>query len=114
MFHIVTVATTIVLLAAVVAARLRRPQDGWRIRHLRLAQLSYLMLVLTFVAQFFDRLPLPGAALNAIVFLQVPMILGFALIVRSERRYMKRRWPERRLDSGPLRGNPAEAADRPA
>lgn len=30
------------------------------------------MLVLTFVAQFFDRLPLPSAALNAIVFSRSP------------------------------------------
>lgn len=71
-FHVVTIATTIVLVAAVVAARLRRPQGGWRSRHLRLARLSYLMLVLTFVAQFFDRLPLPSAALNAIVFSRSP------------------------------------------
>jgi hypothetical protein len=32
-------------------------------------QLSYVMLVLTGVAQFFDHLPLPSEALNAIVFL---------------------------------------------
>ncbi|MBA2414838.1 MAG: hypothetical protein H0V64_02865 [Geodermatophilaceae bacterium] len=50
--------------------------------HLILMQISYLMLVLTGVA-----LPLPNDALNAIVFLQVPAVVGFVVILRSARRY---------------------------
>jgi hypothetical protein len=35
---------------------------------------------------FFDALPLPHPALNAIVFLQAPTVIGFVLIVRAGRR----------------------------
>lgn len=83
-FHVVSVLTLVVLAVGVVVARRRRP--SWRRRHAVFLPVSYLMLVVTGTAQFFDRLPLPNEALNAIVFLQVPSVLGFAAIIRSARR----------------------------
>lgn len=45
------------------------------------------MLVVTGIAQFFDRLPLDNDALNAIVCLQVPGAAGVVAIVVSARRH---------------------------
>lgn len=89
-FHAVTiVASALVAAGWILARRMRRAPDPDTLRwHLRLMQMSYLVLVVTFVAQFFDRLPLPSPALNAIDFLQLPAITGFVLIVRSERRHL--------------------------
>lgn len=86
-FHVISVLVLVVLAAGVAQPLRRRHRPGWMFWHLTLMQISYLMLVLTGVAQFFDRLPLPNDALNAIVFLQVPAVVGFVVILRSARRY---------------------------
>jgi hypothetical protein len=52
-------------------------------------QATLLVLIVTGTAQFFDRLPLPNDALNAIVFLQVPLIIGIMSIVRSSRKAVR-------------------------
>ena len=44
---------------------------------------SALMTVITGIAQLFDRLPFNSEALNAIVFLQLPSIVGFAFVWRA-------------------------------
>lgn len=98
-FHLVSVLTLAVVTFGL-AQPLRRHRSDWMVRHLLAMQVSYLMLVVTGIAQFFDRLPLPNDALNAIVFLQLPSIVGFVLIVRSSRRH-PRDLPLA-SDSGPL------------
>lgn len=44
---------------------------------------SILVTVVTGIAQFFDRLPFASGAVNAIVFLQIPQVVGFILIWRA-------------------------------
>ena len=86
-FHGVSTASTAVLLAGLsLPVSLRHRVADWTAWHLRLMLTSYLMLVVTMAAQFFDELPLPHPALNAIVFLQLPTVVGFVLIVRAARR----------------------------
>lgn len=85
-FHVVSVATLLVLGAGLAQPVWRRGRDTWRMWHAALMETSYLMTVVTGIAQFFDELPLPSEALNAIVFLQVPLIVGIVAIVGSARR----------------------------
>jgi uncharacterized membrane protein len=86
-FHGVSIASTAVLLAGLsVPVFLRDQVTNWLAWHVRLMLTSYLMLVVTMAAQFFDVLPLPHPALNAIVFLQVPTLAGFVLIARAAHR----------------------------
>ncbi|MGB7235348.1 MAG: hypothetical protein WBD41_05120 [Rhodococcus sp. (in: high G+C Gram-positive bacteria)] len=66
----------------------RRRRD-WQRRHAAAMQATLLVLIVTGTAQFFDRLPLPNDALNAIVFLQVPLIIGIMSIVRSSRKAVR-------------------------
>ena len=77
-FHGVSVLITAVVLGGVIALRL-----GHRWVHALLMMSSFLMALITGIAQFFDQLPLPSPALNAIVFLQLPSVIGFWLIWRS-------------------------------
>lgn len=81
-FHAVSVLIVTVIAAGAVAIRRRRNQRA----HLVLMSASYLMMVITGIAQFFDQLPLPSDVLNAIVFLQLPSVVGFALIWRARSR----------------------------
>ncbi len=92
-FHGVTIlAAALVAAGWTFARRLRGRPAGEPLRwHLRAMQTSYLVLVVTLTAQFLDRLPLPSPALNAMVFLQLPIFLGPVLVVRSKRRHLARR-----------------------
>lgn len=93
-FHAISVASAVLLLAGLsLPALLRRRVPAWRVWHLRLMLTSYLTLVMTMTGQFFDVLPLPHPALNAIVFLQLPAAVGFTLIVRASRRLAHGRAP---------------------
>lgn len=80
-FHGVSVLVSVVILAGAVA--ILRGQV-WL--HALLMASSVLMSAVTGIAQFFDQLPLGSDALNAIVFLQLPSVLGFALIWRTTSR----------------------------
>lgn len=75
-FHIVSVVIVGVIAAGLLAIRRSR---NLRL-HLTPMTTSLLMMVVTGTAQFFDQLPFSSEAWNAIVFLQVPSIVGFALI----------------------------------
>ncbi|MFV0524597.1 MAG: DUF2306 domain-containing protein [Acidimicrobiales bacterium] len=76
-FHVVSVLVGVVIVAGIVAIRRGRV---WL--HALLMASSVLIGVITGVAQYFDHLPFGSDALNAVVFLQVPSVLGFALIWR--------------------------------
>lgn len=86
-FHGISILTLIVVAAGLAQPLWRQEKKGWLAWHLAMMPLSYLMLVVTGVAQFFDRLPLPNEPLNAIVFLQLPLIVGFYFIVRTFRKH---------------------------
>jgi uncharacterized membrane protein len=86
LFHGVSIATAaVVALGLAMSVLWRRRVRTWPLWHLRLMSASWLILVLTMMGQFFPWLPLPHPALDAIVFLQVPAMIGFALIVRAGR-----------------------------
>lgn len=84
-FHAVSILTAALVLFGWLQPVFGRARSGWVRRHALSMQLSYLVLIVTGTAQFFDHLPLPNDALNAIVFLQLPMLLGIAAIVRHGR-----------------------------
>lgn len=81
-FHGVSVLVSLVVLAAVVAIR----RGSVRLHAILMAS-SFLATVVTGIAQFFDQLPLGSDTANAIVFLQVPSVVGFALIWRMASRW---------------------------
>ena len=78
-FHVVSVVIVGVIAAGLFAIRRRRNPR----LHLLLMTTSLVMMIITGIAQFFDRLPFSNEALNAIVFLQIPSIVGFTLVWRA-------------------------------
>ena len=76
---------------------IRKNRSRWL--HALLMEVSVLVTVVTGASQFFDQLPLPNDAANAIVFLQVPSIVGFTLIWRAVH-------AERNLESPTLEPKP--------
>ncbi|MFV0259381.1 MAG: DUF2306 domain-containing protein [Acidimicrobiales bacterium] len=76
-FHAVSVLVGIVIAAGIMAIR-----QGHVWLHALLMASSVLIGAITGIAQYFDHLPFGSDALNAVVFLQVPSVLGFALIWR--------------------------------
>ena len=84
-FHGVSILLIALTGYGVTQVAFRRRRD-WQRRHAAAMQATVLVLIVTGTAQFFDRLPLPHDALNAIVFLQVPLIIGIVAIVRSSRK----------------------------
>ncbi|MCZ4522206.1 DUF2306 domain-containing protein [Rhodococcus ruber] len=85
-FHAVSVLTGVLVLCGWWQPVFGRSRAGWVRRHMLSMQLSYLVLIVTGTAQFFDYLPLPNDALNAIVFLQLPLMVGIVAIIRRSRR----------------------------
>ena len=85
-FHAVSVLTGLLVLCGWWQPVFGRSRAGWVRRHMLSMQLSYLVLIVTGTAQFFDYLPLPNDALNAIVFLQLPLMVGIVAIIRRSRR----------------------------
>ncbi|MBY4128696.1 hypothetical protein HQO83_09870 [Rhodococcus fascians] len=85
-FHAVSILTAALVLFGWWQPVFGRSRAGWVRRHMLSMQLSYLVLIVTGTAQFFDYLPLPNDALNAIVFLQLPLIVGIVAITRRSRR----------------------------
>lgn len=86
LFHAVSILTAALVLFGWWQPVFGRSRSGWVRRHMLSMQLSYLVLIVTGTAQFFDYLPLPNDALNAIVFLQMPLMVGIVAIVRRSRR----------------------------
>lgn len=84
-FHAVSVVVLGVLAAGLTQPLRRRRRPTWRYWHAILMPASLLMIATTGIVQFFDRLPFASDALNAIVFLQLPAIVGFLLIMRAAR-----------------------------
>ncbi|QII06829.1 DUF2306 domain-containing protein [Rhodococcoides fascians A25f] len=85
-FHVVSVLTGALVLCGWWQPVFGRSRAGWVRRHMLSMQLSYLVLIVTGTAQFFDYLPLPNDALNAIVVLQLPLMVGIVAIIRRSRR----------------------------
>lgn len=85
LFHGISVAILVIVGSAVYQPLRRRRHSNWVFWHLVLMQISYVMLVVTGIAQFFDQLPFQSPALNAVVFLQLPLIAGIVLISLSAR-----------------------------
>lgn len=85
-FHAVSILTAALALFGWLQPLVGRSRSGWVRRHMLSMQLSYLVLIVTGTAQFFDHLPLPNDALNAIVFLQLPLMVGIVAIIRRSRR----------------------------
>ncbi|MDI9925219.1 DUF2306 domain-containing protein [Rhodococcus sp. IEGM 1341] len=85
-FHAVSILTAALVLFGWLQPLVGRSRSGWVRRHMLSMQLSYLVLIVTGTAQFFDYLPLPNDALNAIVFLQLPLMVGIVAIIRRSRR----------------------------
>ena len=85
--HAVSVVLLIVVGIGFTQPRWRRAHPAWRYWHAVWMPASLLMIVVTGVAQFFDQLPLPSDALNAVLFLPLPGIVGFILLLRIARRH---------------------------
>ena len=85
-FHAVSVIILITVGLGIYQPLRRKQSSNWLWWHLVLMQISYVMLVVTGVAQFFDQLPFSSPAANAVVFLQLPLIAGIVLISLSARR----------------------------
>lgn len=59
---------------------LREKLARWYVWHARFMLYSYISLVITGIAQFFDYLPFDSDALNAVVFIQIPGVSGILLV----------------------------------
>ena len=90
-FHLISVQATFFVVAGLVPLFLRGKVAYWYVWHLRFMLYSYVTLVVTGIAQAFEYLPFESDALNAVVFLQVPGLVGWALIEwRGVPRWRKR------------------------
>lgn len=82
-FHWFSIQAIVLVTAGLAIPRLlRRRVRHWPIWHLRFMFYSFITLVITGVAQFFDHLPLPSDAANAIAFLSTPALVGVLSIER--------------------------------
>ena len=79
-FHLISIQATVFVVAGLVPLFLRDRLEYWYVWHLRFMLYSYVTLVVTGVAQAFEYLPLESDLLNAVVFLQAPALIGWALI----------------------------------
>ncbi|WP_461170515.1 DUF2306 domain-containing protein [Arthrobacter sp. Z1-15] len=93
LFHAVSVTMLITVGLGVYQPLRRKRSSTWLFWHLLLLQISYVMLVVTGIAQFFDRLPFSSPAANAVVFLQLPLITGIVFIALSARSHRMTRVP---------------------
>jgi len=75
-FHLISVQCLIFLSLGIGVSRfLRNKLVAWQIWHGRFMVYSYITLVVTGTAQFFDHLPFENEAVRAIAFLSVPSAL---------------------------------------
>ena len=88
MFQVVSVLLAGVLAVGIVQPRRRVSAATRRYWHAVFMSASLMMIVATGIAQVFDRLSLASDHANAIVFLQVPVIVGFVVLLRSARRQL--------------------------
>ena len=91
LFHAISVAILIIVGLGIYQPLRRRGSSNWMFWHLVLLQISFVMLVVTGIAQFFDQLPFESPAMNAIVFLQLPLVTGIVLITLSARSWATKR-----------------------
>ncbi|CAN5628743.1 hypothetical protein BH24ACT22_BH24ACT22_13860 [soil metagenome] len=79
-FHLISIQTTVFVIAGLCALLLRNKLEHWYVWHLRFMLYSYVTLVVTGIAQAFEYLPFESGLLNAVVFIQAPAFVGWALI----------------------------------
>lgn len=82
-FHVVSVQNILLVSAGLGAIAFRSRVPDWPIWHLRFMLYSYLALVGTGTLQFVEFLPFRAVALNVVVFIVVPLVVGFFWIERS-------------------------------
>jgi uncharacterized membrane protein len=81
-FHIVSVQNALLVTAGVALPRSLRPRvRTWYVWHLRCITYSYVALIVTGFDQFFAFLPFTPAV-RAVVFLVLPMLIGWTWIER--------------------------------
>lgn len=79
-FHAISIQSLFFTLAGLCLSRFLRTQiSGWLIWHGRFMVYSYITLIVTGTAQFFDQLPFENTTVRAIVFLSIPAVIGWAL-----------------------------------
>ncbi|MFK7800573.1 MAG: hypothetical protein AB8G95_02980 [Anaerolineae bacterium] len=75
-FHFISIQSLIFLFLAILVSRfLRVKLPTWEIWHGRFMVYSYITLLITGMAQFFDRLPIENTTIRALIFLTLPAIL---------------------------------------
>ena len=79
-FHLISIQTTCLVVAGVTALALRSRIEQWVVWHARFMLYALITLVVTGTAQAFEWLPFESDLLNALVFLQLPAVLGWALV----------------------------------
>ena len=79
-FHVITMQTVAFLTAGVVSLTLRNRIGSWFVWHARFMLYSYVTLIVTGIAQAFEYLPFDSDLANAIVFIQLPAVLGWILV----------------------------------
>lgn len=79
-FHAISVQTLLLVAAGLTALIFRSRLRDWYVWHARFMLYSYVTLIVTGIAQAFEYLPFNSDVVNAIIFIQVPAVAGWALI----------------------------------
>ncbi len=79
-FHLISIQTLLFVTAGLAFLRLRASTRHWYVWRLRFMLYSYVTLVVTGITQAFEYLPFTSDLANAVVFIQVPAVLGWFLI----------------------------------
>lgn len=79
-FHLISIQTLLLVAAGLACLRWRASLAQWYVWHLRFMLYSYVTLIVTGIAQAFEYLPFTSDVVNAVVFLQIPAVVGWRLI----------------------------------
>ncbi len=79
-FHLISIQTLLFIAAGLAFLFLRRSIRHWYVWHLRFMLYSYVTLIVTGIAQAFEYLPFTNDVVTAVVFLQIPAVVGWFLI----------------------------------
>jgi hypothetical protein len=79
-FHLISIQTLLFIAVGLAFLFLGRPIRHWYVWHLRFMLYSYVTLIVTGIAQALEYLPFTSDVVNAVVFLQIPAVVGWFLI----------------------------------